>query len=73
LLIKTTLKYSYPLNIALFRLFKRIYSNKINLFIRVFIIYIIKLKFFIIFIIAYNKVFIKENYKSRFKKARISF
>ncbi|KAI3390231.1 hypothetical protein diail_11705 [Diaporthe ilicicola] len=64
--------FTTPLNIILFRLFKYIYNNKINLFIWVFITYIIKLKFFIIFIIAYNKVFIKKNYKSEFKEARIS-
>ncbi|KAI3390340.1 hypothetical protein diail_10021, partial [Diaporthe ilicicola] len=59
------------LNIILFLLLKYIYNNKINLFIRVLINYIIKSKFFIIFKIAYNKVFIKENIKARFKRARI--
>ncbi|KAI3390229.1 hypothetical protein diail_11811 [Diaporthe ilicicola] len=60
------------LNIILFLLLKRIYSNKVNLFIRVLINYIIKLEFFIIFKIAYNKVFIKGNIKAGFKRARIS-
>jgi hypothetical protein len=61
-----------PLDIIIFLLLKYIYSNKINLFIRALINYITKSKFFIIFKVAYNKVFIKENMKAGFRGAGIS-
>ncbi|KAI3393208.1 hypothetical protein diail_4576 [Diaporthe ilicicola] len=59
--------------IILFLLLKYIYNNKINLFIRISINYIIKLKFFIIFKVAYNKVFIEGNIKARFKRVKIFY
>ncbi|OHF00779.1 hypothetical protein CORC01_03853, partial [Colletotrichum orchidophilum] len=50
---------------------KRIYKNKINLFIKSSVNYIIKFKFFIIFRKAYNKIFLNKNIKSIFYKVRI--
>ena len=61
-----------PLDIALFSPLKRVYGDKINLFIRASINYITKSKFFIVFKAAYDKVFIEENIKAGFRRAGIS-
>jgi hypothetical protein len=51
---------------------KYIYGDKINLFIRASINYIIKSEFFIAFKAAYDKVFTEENIKAGFREAGIS-
>ncbi|KAF0323727.1 hypothetical protein GQ607_008936, partial [Colletotrichum asianum] len=59
------------LDIILYLLLKYIYRDKINLFIKSSINYIIKSKFFIIFYKVYNKIFISKNIKSTFYRASI--
>ncbi|OHF00769.1 hypothetical protein CORC01_03843, partial [Colletotrichum orchidophilum] len=58
------------INITFYLLLNRVYKNKINLFIKFFINYIIKSEFFIIFRKAYNKVFLDKNIKSVFYKTK---
>ncbi|OHE91601.1 hypothetical protein CORC01_13110, partial [Colletotrichum orchidophilum] len=59
------------LNITLYSLLKRIYKDKINLFIKYFINYIIKSEFFITFYKVYNKIFLNKNIKFVFYKVKI--
>ncbi|OHE94533.1 hypothetical protein CORC01_10166, partial [Colletotrichum orchidophilum] len=59
------------LNITFYLFLKRIYKNKINLFIKSFINYIIKSEVFITFYKTYNKIFLNKNIKSVFYRAKI--
>ena len=59
------------LNIELYSPLKPAYNYQINLFIRIFINYITKIEFFIIYLAAHNAVFTKKNIKIEFKEARI--
>ncbi|OHE98089.1 hypothetical protein CORC01_06603, partial [Colletotrichum orchidophilum] len=59
------------LNITFYLLLKRVYKDKINLFIKFFINYIIKSEFFITFRKAYNKIFLNKNIKSIFYRVKI--
>ncbi|KAK1673688.1 hypothetical protein BDP55DRAFT_555881, partial [Colletotrichum godetiae] len=59
------------LNITLYLLLNHIYRDKINLFIKYSVNYIIKSEFFITFSKAYNKIFINKTIKSAFYKASI--
>ncbi|KAF0319085.1 hypothetical protein GQ607_013626, partial [Colletotrichum asianum] len=59
------------LDIIFYLLLKRIYRDKINLFIKSSINYIIKSKFFITCYKVYNKIFISKNIKSTFYRANI--
>ncbi|OHE98087.1 hypothetical protein CORC01_06601, partial [Colletotrichum orchidophilum] len=59
------------LNITFYSILKYIYRDKINLFIKSFVNYIIKSEFFIIFYKAYNKIFLNRNIKSVFYRVKI--
>ena len=59
------------LNIKIFSPLKAAYSHQINLFIRASINHITKLEFFIIYLIAHNKIFTEKNIKKVFKKVDI--
>ena len=59
------------LDITLFWPLKYVYSEEINDFVRAFINYITKSKFFIAFKAAYNKTFTKDNIKATFRGAKI--
>ena len=61
-----------PLNVELYLSLKFAYGCQINFFIYVFINYIIKIEFFITYLVAHNAVFIKKNIKRRFKSTGIS-
>ena len=60
------------LNIGIFLSLKAAYSHQINLFIQISINHIIKLEFFIIYLITHNKIFIKKNIKKTFREIDIS-
>ena len=59
------------LNIRIFSSLKAAYNHQINLFIRAFINHIMKLEFFIVYLVARDKIFIEKNIKRVFKKADI--
>ncbi|OHE94539.1 hypothetical protein CORC01_10172, partial [Colletotrichum orchidophilum] len=59
------------LNITFYLFLKYVYKDKINLFIKSFINYIIKSEFFITFYKVYNKIFLNKNIKSVFYKTKI--
>ena len=56
------------LNIGIFLFLKAVYNHQINLFIQASINHIIKLEFFIIYLTAHNKIFIKKISKKLSKK-----
>ena len=61
------------LNVGIFLFLKTVYSYQINLFIQAFINYIIKLEFFIVYLIVQDKIFIKKNIKGVFRGVDILF
>ena len=61
------------LNITLYLFLKSAYNCQISFFICTFINHIIKIEFFIAYLITHNAVFTKKNIKRRFKNAGISF
>ena len=62
-----------PLNIGLYLFLKFVYGCQINFFICIFINHIIKIEFFIIYLVTHNAVFTKKNIKEGFKSIGISF
>ena len=61
-----------PLDVRIFSPLKTAYDHQINLFIQTSINHITKLEFFIAYLIAHNKIFIKKNIKKVFRKTDIS-
>ena len=62
-----------PLNIGIFLSLKAAYNHQINLFIQASINHITKLEFFVTYLVAYDKIFIKKNIKGVFRKTDILF
>ena len=61
------------LDVGIFSFLKAAYGHQINLFIQASINHIIKLEFFIMYLTAHDKIFIKKNIKRIFREAGILF
>ena len=61
------------LGVGIFLFLKVVYGYQINLFIRAFINHIIKLEFFIVYLVVCDKIFIEKNIKGVFGKTNILF
>ena len=62
-----------PLNVKLYSFLKFMYGHQINFFIQISINHITKTEFFIVYLAAYNAIFMKKNIKTRFKNIGILF
>ena len=60
-----------PLDVGCFSVFKKIYGNKIRLFIRARITYIVKPEFFLTFKAVFYNSFNKENVLGGFRRSRL--
>ena len=60
-----------PLDIRIFSFLKTAYSHQINFFIQAFINHITKSEFFVVYLIARDKIFIEKNIKKAFRGADI--